>query len=123
MLCFRPSLLLLFMARGSSPALSVSMGRDQSNRIALNDPACSRVHAHITSELCGKGEDGTVNPMDPTTPATATHGLEVRWRLFDDTSFNGTFLNEDRIFRGADALLEHGDCIRVGDSFFQFSQQ
>src|SRR5688572_26915913 len=68
----------------------VTIGRETSNRIALNDRAVSRRHCVIRPE-------------------------EGRFRLQDLESHNGTFING---IPTGDHLLENGDELRVGESLF-----
>ena len=71
---------------------SLSIGRDVSNRIALNDKSISRRHCQVDRE----------NQI---------------YRLTDLESYNGTFINEAQVREQA---LNHGDRIRVGSSLFLF---
>ena len=71
---------------------SLSIGRDVSNRIALNDKSISRRHCQVDRE----------NQI---------------YRLTDLESYNGTFINEAQV---REQTLNHGDRIRVGSSLFLF---
>lgn len=67
---------------------SLSLGRDRSNDIPLDDPGASRVHAYVL-----RTADGL--------------------KLTDSKSTNGTYLNARRI---SDSPLGHGDRITIGDT-------
>src|SRR5438105_8896767 len=73
----------------------VSIGRDDSNTLAIDDLAASRCHCKIRRE-------------------------RDRFRLADAGSRNGTFVN-GKVVR--EHVLAHGDQIRIGSSVFLFSQQ
>jgi len=70
----------------------VSLGRDRSNDIPLNDPGASRQHAIIVRDSAG-------------------------WLIRDLGSTNGTLLNSRRI---NEARLEHGQHIQIGESVILF---
>jgi Nif-specific regulatory protein len=70
----------------------VSVGRDSSNIVCLNDPSVSRRHSLI------RGEAG-------------------QFRIIDLDSFNGTFVNNTPV---KERLLEHGDQIAIGDIVLLF---
>lgn len=70
----------------------VSIGRDPSNNICLQDPAASRRHCLV------RGEGG-------------------RFCVLDFQSFNGTLVNGVHVQEQA---LEHGDQIAIGDTLFLF---
>ena len=83
--------------KGTTFALAqdeISIGRDLSNAIALNDPSVSRRHCLITK----KG---------------STNGF----RIIDLESYNGTFVNGVPV---AEQPLTHGDQVALGDIRFIF---
>ena len=70
-----------------------SIGRDDSQTIVMDDPFVSRRHARIENK-------------------------EGEFVLMDMNSRNGTFLNNNRIFK---AVLRNNDCIKIGQTEFTFS--
>ncbi len=71
----------------------VTMGRDAGDAdFALNDPACSRVHAEVS--------------LDKTS-----------WYLRDLGSTNGTLKNGTKIVR---TTLRHGEKFKIGETVLQF---
>lgn len=83
----------IFEQREVGPFLSI--GRDPSQMIALDDPFASRRHARIENQD-DKGE----------------------FILKDMNSRNGTFLNGNKIFK---AILKNNDCVKIGKTEFVFS--
>ena len=77
----------------------VSIGRDASNSICLNDLSISRQHGRITRTT----EPGT--------------GEQRSFVITDLESYNGTFLNGRPI---TEQLLTHGDQVTLGDVQFLF---
>jgi Nif-specific regulatory protein len=73
----------------------VSIGRDLTNRLTINDKSVSRRHCLL------KRENG-------------------EFKITDLESHNGTFVNDAP---AKDLLLKHGDRIRIGDSLFLFLQE
>lgn len=78
------------------------IGRGTENDICIDDELVSREHAVI--ELVRSEQDGET-----------THFL-----LRDLDSTNGTFVNQDRI---SVTVVREGDTIRIGKSFFRFSEE
>lgn len=76
----------------------VTLGRALEADIRINDSRASRLHARITTDV---------------DPATG----EMRYRLTDLDSTNGTILNGERIEA---ALLDDGDKFEVGDQLIRF---
>ena len=70
----------------------VSLGRDESCDVVVDDPEASRVHARLDL-------------------------IEGQWRITDLGSSNGTFLNQERV---AMAPLRSGDDIRIGQATMTF---
>jgi hypothetical protein len=73
-----------------------TIGRADDNDLTIDKPTVSRNHAVVTEE----GE---------------------RWFLEDRGSFNGTFVNGQRIQAGAKVPLRHGDRIGLGAESLVFS--
>jgi pSer/pThr/pTyr-binding forkhead associated (FHA) protein len=73
----------------------MTIGRSRESDIALEDEAVSRVHAVVTRD-----EVGT-------------------YRILDQNSANGTYVNSQRI---GEYVLEDGDEIQVGLMVFEFRQ-
>jgi len=88
----------LILPDGSERALApeFTIGRADDNDLTLEKPTVSRHHAVVTEE----GD---------------------RWFLEDRGSFNGTFLNGQRIQAGAKVPLRHGDRIGFGAESVVFS--
>ena len=76
-------------------AAPVTIGRDSSHGLPLDDPQCSRLHARVWFE-------GT------------------QWHVEDCGSRNGTQLNSQPIQR---SVLEPGDLIRVGKRLIVFVEE
>lgn len=74
---------------------NLSVGRTPDNDIALGDPFLSKKHARFTVR-------------------------EGQVFLEDLDSSNGTFVNGNRLSKGADSLLADGDKIRMGNVEFLF---
>ena len=72
-----------------------TIGRSRQNDIVLDDQAVSRVHAIVTRDKKGT------------------------YRLSDQDSVNGTYLNEQRI---SEHVLEDGDFIQIGLTVLTFRQ-
>ena len=70
----------------------LSIGRGEDQDLVLFDAMASRRHARL-------------------------HWLDGAWRIVDETSSNGVFLNGARV---SDAVLRDGDRIRIGDAEFRF---
>ena len=94
----------LILLNGSSPGAGVTivpemkevtLGRDASRDLPLDDNHCSRLHARVWFD-------------------------SQRWQVEDCGSSNGTFVNSRRIDR---ALLRPGDVIRVGESLIVFARE
>src|ERR1051325_10535991 len=75
----------------------VTLGRALDADIRVNDPRASRLHARVS---CERNEAG-----------------EVRYRLSDLDSTNGTMLNGKRI---ESAFLEDGDKFEIGEQLIRF---
>jgi predicted component of type VI protein secretion system len=73
------------------------IGRDPSNEVRIESKAVSRKHALLVER-------------------------NQRWWVADAGSFNGTFLNEQRLTPGVALQLRHADRIRVGGEVLLFSQ-
>lgn len=73
----------------------VTLGRDASRDLPLDDNHCSRLHARIWFD-------------------------SQHWQIEDCGSSNGTYVNSRRIDR---ALLRPGDVIRAGESLIVFSRE
>jgi DNA-binding NtrC family response regulator len=73
----------------------VTLGRDVSRDLPLDDNHCSRLHARLWFD-------------------------SQRWNVEDCGSSNGTFVNSRRIDR---AILRPGDVIRVGESLIVFARE
>ncbi len=74
---------------------AVTIGRDKSNGIIVNDPKVSRIHALISFE-------------------------KDKILLRDSGSRNGTYLNGKKIPSNRKVNISDGDLIRVGDTQFTF---
>jgi pSer/pThr/pTyr-binding forkhead associated (FHA) protein len=74
----------------------MTIGRDEQNDLALASKKVSREHAEIRFE-------------------------RGRWVLEDRGSFNGTFLNANRLQAGAPVPLHHADRIGIGPETILFS--
>jgi pSer/pThr/pTyr-binding forkhead associated (FHA) protein len=74
----------------------LSIGRDEQNDLTLESRKVSREHAEIRFE-------------------------RGRWILEDRGSFNGTFLNGNRLQAGAPVPLHHADRIGIGPETILFS--
>ena len=94
----------LILLNGSTPGAGVTivpemkevtLGRDPSRDLPLDDNHCSRLHARVWFD-------------------------SQRWQVEDCGSSNGTFVNSRRIDR---ALLRPGDVIRVGESLIVFARE
>lgn len=92
---------LLFVDQGNSTefllddsAGEISLGRNPSCTLCVNNPSLSRVHAVLVRE-----------------------GSPARYRMFDRGSSNGTYVNGQR---QAEALLRHGDQLMCGEFVFLF---
>jgi pSer/pThr/pTyr-binding forkhead associated (FHA) protein len=82
------------LAQGSylvGPA-GLSIGRSEYRDLVILDPAASRHHCDIILQ-------------------------NAKWRLVDNGSSNGIFLNDQRVL---DARLSHGDVLRVGNTELRF---
>jgi Nif-specific regulatory protein len=77
----------------------VSLGRDSSNSVLLNDPSVSRRHCLITR----------IKQSNPDEPA--------RFTVRDVESYNGTFVNGVPVI---EQQLAHGDQVALGDLLFLF---
>lgn len=88
----------LILPDGSERRLTAefTIGRADENDLTIDKPTVSRSHAVVTEE----GE---------------------RWFLEDRGSFNGTFVNGQRIQAGAKVPLRHGDRIGLGAESVVFS--
>jgi len=67
----------------------MTIGRDRSNAITIDDPLVSRVHCVV-------------------------HRIRSSWYVEDSGSRNGTWVNDKRIRPGKAVRLEPGDLIRLG---------
>jgi pSer/pThr/pTyr-binding forkhead associated (FHA) protein len=75
----------------------LSIGRDDDNGLVLDHPTVSRRHAAVAAR-------------------------QGRWYLTDLGSFNGTFINDDRVPPGIPLQLHHADRISVGSEVLLFSE-
>jgi pSer/pThr/pTyr-binding forkhead associated (FHA) protein len=73
-----------------------TIGRSHQSDIVLDDQAASRIHAIVT-----RNKKGT-------------------YRLCDQDSINGTYVNEQRI---SEQVLEDGDAIQIGLTVLAFRQE
>ena len=82
----------------------VTLGRDQTNGLCLNDPKSSRIHA----ELLPPGYSGkdAIGPADP-----------VGWMMRDLKSSNGTWGPEGRL---ETVIFNDGFTFRIGSSYLRF---
>lgn len=89
----------LVLPNGSEVTLerAVTIGRGDENDLTLEHPTVSRRHATMTLR------DG-------------------RWYVADQGSFNGTFINGDRIPPGIALQLRHADRIAFGSAVLLFSE-
>lgn len=94
----------LILLNGSTPGAGltiapeteeVTLGRDASRDLPLDDNHCSRLHARVWFD-------------------------SQHWQIEDCGSSNGTFVNSRRVDR---ALLRPGDVIRVGESLVVFARE
>jgi two-component system, NtrC family, response regulator HydG len=74
------------------PTEANRIGRDSTCAIVLGDPLCSRVHAIVVQE-------------------------QNAWRVRDNASRNGTFVNDQKI---DEAVLADGHHLRIGTTEFEF---
>ncbi len=74
----------------------VTIGRDDKNSLVLDHPTVSRHHATLSER-------------------------EGRWYVADRGSFNGTFINDDRVPPGIALQLRHADRISIGSQVLLFS--
>jgi transcriptional regulator with GAF, ATPase, and Fis domain len=87
-------------------AEEVSVGRESTNVLCLNDPSISRRHCMIKQQaVLSEGE------------AHPTTGESLQFTITDLDSFNGTFVNGIPI---KEHVLAHGDQIAMGDVLFLF---
>ncbi len=77
------------------------IGRSEENELSINDDLSSREHAII---------EKVSNEQDP---------QQSHYVLRDLSSTNGTFVNHTKI---SAHLLVDGDMIRIGQTFFRFSE-
>ena len=102
----------------------VSVGREASNSIHLNDPSVSRRHCLIKSELFseepGQAEGQEAGEIDQTEREAAPAVEPEQFTIVDLESFNGTFVNGIPIKEQA---LAHGDQVAVGDVLLLFLVQ
>ena len=73
----------------------VTIGRDATRTLPIDDHACSRLHARVWNE-------------------------GGNWHIEDCKSRNGTFVNKKQIER---SMLRRGDVIRVGDRIMLFARE
>jgi transcriptional regulator with GAF, ATPase, and Fis domain len=107
LICFSPNMDPRLIAisgslKGTVFALTadeVSLGRDNSNDVLINDPSVSRRHCLITK----------IKQSNPDEPA--------RFTVLDLESYNGTFVNGVPVIRQP---LTQGDQISLGDLLFLF---
>ncbi|MDQ1639083.1 MAG: hypothetical protein QOF62_2422 [Pyrinomonadaceae bacterium] len=85
---------------------NVSVGRETSNVICLNEPSISRRHCVL------KIKDARAECRSDSYP-----GQEAKFQIIDLESFNGTFVNG---FPIKEHSLAHGDQIALGDVQFLF---
>jgi len=88
--------------RTEMPLPLCRIGRGKDNDVCIDDDLVSREHAAI--ELVRSEQDGET-----------THFI-----LRDLDSTNGTFVNHERITA---TVVQDGDTIRIGKSFFRFSEE
>src|SRR6266446_2319684 len=86
----------------------VSVGREASNTVCLNDLSVSRRHCLIRSETETVDSDGQFDP---------TANQQSAFKVIDLESFNGTFVNGIPV---KEQLLAHGDQVAVGDVVLLF---
>ncbi|HZI85251.1 MAG TPA: FHA domain-containing protein, partial [Pyrinomonadaceae bacterium] len=99
--------------KGTIFALSadeVSIGREGSNTVCLNDPSVSRRHCVLT-RLGERSESSLEAEAQQTAPG---------WTIVDLESFNGTFVNGVPV---REQTVAHGDQIAVGDVVLLLVQQ
>ena len=89
---------VLILPTGAEKRLgaALAIGREGDNDIVLEHPTVSRHHAALSAK------DGS-------------------WYVTDLGSFNGTFLNDDRVPPGIALRLRHGDRVAVGSEVLVFS--
>jgi transcriptional regulator with GAF, ATPase, and Fis domain len=95
--------------KGTTFALTednVSVGRETSNVICLNEPSLSRRHCVLVSAVA-KTES----------QSGSSAGQKANFKIIDLESFNGTFVNDIPI---KEHTLAHGDQITLGDIQFLF---
>jgi transcriptional regulator with GAF, ATPase, and Fis domain len=84
----------------------VSIGRERSNTVCLNDPSVSRRHCLL--KRIGDDSENLSSDID----SQQTTSVTSRWSITDLESFNGTFVNGIPV---KEHPLAHGDQIAVGD--------
>jgi Nif-specific regulatory protein len=105
----------------------VSVGREASNLLCLNDPSISRrhslikretLHANSPTNASQKREDNpNHSKTSPADRAGSSSGEIDQFKIMDLESFNGTFVNGIPI---KEHSLAHGDQIAIGDVLFLF---
>ena len=88
--------LAAFFLKPSSAPQTFTVGRQESCDASVDDPSISKLHASLTW-----------------TGAT--------WRIRDENSLNGTFVNSDELVR-AEGELSDGDALALGDFQLVFIQ-
>src|SRR5207248_4626887 len=83
------------LGRTALGSVKVSIGRAQDNSVVVKDPKASSHHAEIRPE--GQG-----------------------YSIVDLGSTNGTFVNDQQLYRDAPRRLQAGDSIRIGDTRFSY---
>ena len=90
---------------------AVSIGREPSNTVCLNDPSVSRRHC-LLRRIVNESEI-EVSETGSEQPSVQT----AQWSITDLESFNGTFVNDVPI---KEQILGHGDHITIGDVVLLF---
>src|SRR6266446_1575531 len=95
----------------------VSVGREASNTICLNELSVSRRHCLIKSEATDLGHESDASSPSVSSDSGIRSSPQSRFKLIDLESFNGTFVNGIPV---KEQLLAHGDQVAVGDVVLLF---
>ncbi len=117
----------------------ISVGREDSNAVCVNDPSISRQHCIIKRETPEEGRKSlldstpeeervdqrgavagsntTNTELGPSPQSAAAGSKQDRFKIIDLKSFNGTFVNGVPV---KEHIIEHGDQIALGDVIFIF---